>query len=397
VPARFRPSLADGPVTQQGTIPNPRYNPNNPLPDEPPMITFDAQGAASGAFQWSSGNTLPAIALGVEDEQSSSWEPLWQPLPDLLGASPENQVFVVEVDDDGLAFLRFGDDTFGKRPPEGMVFLPRYRVGNGALGNVGLGSIAHLVADNLGAVVSSLRTEPDRPAISNPLPAVGGSEPESIESVRQRAPYAFRVQERAVIPEDFADLATSLLDDGQPVVQAALATRRWTGSWRTVFVTVDRYGGADVDNDFKNYLLGYFEQYRLAGEDLQIEGPVYVPLELDLLVQLAADAFRLQVSEGLLQVLSTGTLPDGSTGLFSPDRFTFGQPVYLSPVLAAAQAVAGVTSVQATGFGRWGSTDLTTARDAGVLQLERTEIARLDNDARFPDRGVLHLTLVGGR
>ncbi|HEY1345679.1 MAG TPA: putative baseplate assembly protein [Streptosporangiaceae bacterium] len=396
VPARFRPSLATGPVTQQGTIPNPRYDPNHPLADEPPMITFDEEGPASGAFQWPVSSTSPAIALGVQDDQAV-WEPLWQPQQDLLGASPDNQVFVVEIDDDGQAFLRFGDDTFGKRPPEGTVFLPRYRVGNGAVGNVGPGAISHLVADNLGAVVSSLRRDPGHPAIWNPLPAAGGTDPETIESVQQRAPYAFRVQERAVTPEDFADVATGLIADGQPEIQTTLAERRWTGSWRTVFVTVDRYGGLDVDDQFKAGLLSYLEQYRLAGEDLEIEGPVYVPLELDLLVQLAADSFRSQVNEALLAVLNNQTLPDGSTGLFHPDRFTFGQPVYLSPVLAAAQAVAGVTSVQATGFGRWGSADLTTARDAGVLQLERAEIARLDNDARYPDRGVLRLTLAGGR
>ena len=103
---------------------------------------------------------------------------------------------------------------------------------------------------------------------------------------------------------------------------------------------------------------------------------MYVPLQLDLLVNLAADAFRLQVDDALLRC-STTTLPGGGTGLFHPDRFTFGQAVYLSPVLAAAQAVAGVDSVQATGFGRWGSTDLAPRRDAGVLELaERDRPAR---------------------
>ena len=396
VPARFRPVLSDGPVTQQATIANPRYDPGNPLPGQPPMIAFDPAGPASGAFQGTADSTLPAVALGVLTGPTA-WEPLWQPQQDLLGSSAESQAFVVEVDDDGLAFLRFGDGTFGKRPAEGEVFLPRYRVGNGMRGNVGPGAIAHLVRDNLGAVASSLRTGQGRPAIWNPLPGAGGADPETIDAVRQRAPYAFRIQERAVTPADFADVATRLVTDGQPEVQAALATRRWTGSWRTVFVTVERSGGLDIDADFTARLLAHFEQYRLAGEDIQIEPPVYVPLELDLLVSLTSDAFRGQAQDALLQVLSNRRLPGGGTGLFSPDRFTFGQPVYLSPILAAAQAIAGVVSVQATGFGRWGSADLASARDAGVLNLARTEIARLENDARFPDRGVLHLTLAGGR
>jgi hypothetical protein len=48
----------------------------------------------------------------------------------------------------------------------------------------------------------------------NPLPAWGGTEPESIERVRQNAPSAFRVQERAVTPEDYATLAQALLYAG---------------------------------------------------------------------------------------------------------------------------------------------------------------------------------------
>ena len=75
--------------------------------------------------------------------------------------------------------------------------------------------------------------------MSNPLPAVGGQDPESLEDVRQRAPVAYRVQERAVTPADYAEVT-----ERYPEVQRAAATFRWTGSWHTVFLTVDRSAGA---------------------------------------------------------------------------------------------------------------------------------------------------------
>ena len=37
------------------------------------------------------------------------------------------------------------------------------------------------------------------------------------------------------------------------------------------------------------------------------------------------------------------------------------------------------------------------AFDKGRLELGRLEIARLDNDPNFPDRGVLRLSLEGGK
>ena len=54
--------------------------------------------------------------------------------------------------------------------------------------------------------------------------AQGGVDPESIETVRQRAPYAFRTQERAVTPGDYAALTAQ-----HRGVQRAAATLRWTG------------------------------------------------------------------------------------------------------------------------------------------------------------------------
>jgi hypothetical protein len=75
---------------------------------------------------------------------------------------------------------------------------------------------------------------------------------------------------------------------------------------------------------------------------------------------------------------------------------TFGQPVYLSPLYAAAQSVEGVTSVHIPTFQRLGKPDPQPLAD-GRLTLGRLEIARLDNDPNFPERGVFRLTLGGGR
>ena len=83
-------------------------------------------------------------------------------------------------------------------------------------------------------------------------------------------------------------------------------------------------------------------------------------------------------------------------GVFHPDNFTFGQTVYLSPLYAAAQAVPGVESVRITTFQRQGTPDPKPLAD-GKIELHRLEIARLDHDPNFPERGVFRLTLGGGK
>jgi hypothetical protein len=346
--SRFRPRLKEGPLTHA-------------LP-----LLINANDA------------LPVIEL--ESKKGDGIINTWTPRKDLLNSHSEDTQFVVEVEADGTAFLRFGDGVHGMRPEAGTEFTATYRVGNGVAGNVGAETMRHIITR-----VSGIET------VWNPLPASGGTEPESIEEVRQAAPYAFRTQERAVTPEDYAEVAQRHQE-----VQKAVATFRWTGSWRTVFLTIDRMGGLIVDEDFKRKMRAYLEKYRMAGYDLDIEGPRYVPLEIEMSVCVRSDYFRSDVRQALLEVLSNQDLPDGRKGVFHPDNFTFGQTVYLSPVYAAIEAVDGVDSVLITKFQRQGI-DSGNALEDMKMPLGRLEIARLDNDPNYPERGVLKLNIEGGK
>jgi predicted phage baseplate assembly protein len=209
--------------------------------------------------------------------------------------------------------------------------------------------------------------------------------------VRRDAPEAYLVQERAVTQEDYAEVSERMRG-----VQRAAASFRWTGSWHTVFVTADRAGGLPVDDRFETDLRAHLERYRMAGYDLEVDGPRFVPLELGLHVCVVPEYFRAHVLSAVADVLTSRVRTDGTLGLFHPDRFTFAQPVYLSAIVAAAQAVPGVQSVEAKVFQRQRE-DASSALDTGVLELDRLEIARLDNDPSFPERGVLELTAGGGK
>jgi hypothetical protein len=319
----------------------------------------------------------PAVQL--EGTLLADTEP-WLPEPDLLSSDADAARFVVEVENDGSATLRFGDDVHGRRPETDTPFVATYRVGNGTAGNIGAGSIAHVATLN-GAIVSA----------TNALPAAGGVDPEAADAVRRDAPEAYLVQERAVTEDDYARMS-----EGDPHVQRAAASFRWTGSWYTVFVTADRVGGAPVDDPFETELRGYLEPFRMAGYDLEVDSPTFVPLDVELFLCVAPDYFRSDVKAAVLDVLSSGTRRDGTLGFFHPDRFTFGSPVYLSAIVAAAQEVEGVESVTPVSFQRQRDS-ASSALDTGVLEMGRLEVARLDDDPSFPEHGVLVLTAGGGK
>lgn len=355
---RYRPALHEGPLTQAAP-----YIPGS---------------SASEAMAWEKNAVLPAVKV---TQGTGNARRTWTPRRDLLGSGPDDTHFVVEIENDGVASLRFGDGQYGKRPLENVAMKADYRVGNGGAGNVAAETLQHVMTH-----VAGIR------GVRNLLPARGGVEPESMEQVRQNAPYAFRTQQRAVTEADYAEMAQR----DEPGLQRAAATFRWTGSWHTVFVTADRRGGAPVDQGFKDALRDKLERYRMAGHDLEVDSPRPVSLEIEMHVCVKAGHFRSHVKQALLEIFSNRDLPDGRRGLFHPDNFSFGQTVFLSPLYAAAQAVAGVASVTVTRFGRQGELrDAEPAADR--IELGDLEIARLDNDPNFPEHGVFRITLGGGK
>jgi predicted phage baseplate assembly protein len=318
----------------------------------------------------------------------------WSPQHDLLDSDRFAPHFVAETESDGRVYLRFGDDLFGLHPsddaftiddpadPDGAL----YRIGSGTAGNIGADTLSHIMVPVPGIT-----------RVRNPLPALGGTDPESLEEVRQYAPQAFRRQERAVTEADYAAVT-----ERHPSVQRAMATRRWTGSWYTMFITIDRKGGLPVDADFEAEIRRHVERYRLAGHDVEIDPPRFVSLDIRMTVCVKPDYFRSEVKKELLAVFSNRILSDGSLGFFHPDHFTFGQSVYLSKVIAAAMSVTGVQWVDIFPqpdkdhrFQRWGEKPHDEIK-LGKIEMVRLEIARLDNDPSLPENGKIEFYMEGG-
>jgi hypothetical protein len=319
----------------------------------------------------------------------------WTLVPDLLDSHPFDRHFVVDIGDDGRAILRFGDDQYGRRPHGVESITAHYRVGNGRAGNLGNGSLVHIVSP------TDLTQWPEVKVVRQPLPTEGGMDPESIEEVRQLAPRAFRAEQfRAVTESDYEVAALKL-----PSVAATKCSFRWTGSWQTVFVAIHPRNPADLitesggrthltqrlDSEVRQQLT----RHKLAGYDLRICTAQYVPLEIDIQICVARGHFRGDVIEEVYRALSNRQFPEGSAGFFHPGKFAFGQPVYLSQLYAAVERVQGVESAVVSVFKRYWMLPKDELEN-GVIIMGDEEIARLDNDPNFAENGVLRLNAIGG-
>jgi hypothetical protein len=181
-----------------------------------------------------------------------------------------------------------------------------------------------------------------------------------------------------------------------PAIREARGTLRWTGSWYTAFVSVDAAAGGAPDPTLIASTTSRLNLLRMAGADLQVEGAIIVGLRIEMNICADAGHFQSDVADAVMRVFTTGDLCDGQRGFLNPENFTFGETIYLSPLIAAAQAVEGVSSATVTVFRRMDnpSSDGTAQ---GFLTMGRLELARCDNDPNRLDHGVFILHLDGGK
>ncbi|MER5768766.1 putative baseplate assembly protein [Streptomyces sp. NPDC001985] len=350
-------------------------------PDAPVL-----RGPAAAAVVQDARAALPAVTL-VDGER------VWSPRRDLLGSGPRDRHVVGELEDDGRIALRFGDGRYGARPRPGARLGVRCRVGGGTAGNVGAEAIGHLVVrrDPGGDGADG---GPPVVAVRNPLPAVGGTDPEPLSHARQSAPLApGRTLLRAVTAEDYAELAGRV-----PGVARAAAVLRWTGGVREAHVAVDATGTAEPPPELLEAVEHTLERFRRIGHDLVVGPARNVPLEVVLRVCAAPGHQQGRLLAEVYRLLGCGRLPGGEPAFFHPDALAFGEPVRLSRLVAVAAGVPGVESVRVTRLARLFRPDPfdASALEEGVLRLGPLEIARCDNDPERPEWGRLSIELEGG-
>ena len=209
------------------------------------------------------------------------------------------------------------------------------------------------------------------------------------------APAAFRKQlRRAITADDYVQLVQR---EFKSQVQRAAATLNWTGSWYDVQVAIDPLGGEQAGPALLDRIAGLLHRYRRMGHDVTVRLAQYVSLDVELSVCIKPHYLRGHVKAALLDMFSNRALPNGKRGFFHSDNLSFGESISLSKLIALAQAVEGVASVEVTRLQRLFQPPNTDYKYTGILPIGPLEVARLDNDPNYPEHGKFVLTIGGGR
>lgn len=340
------------------------------------------------------GDTPPESSLRVE---VSGFADPWEEQIDLIESESDATHFIVETNEYGLSSVRFGNNVNGRALPQNAAVTCSYQIGGGSPGNIG--------PDSLTCFDSSVTGYPDIREVWNPLDVTDGRDPEPRAEIIRRAPQAFRARQlRAITLEDYARRAEEL-----PEVSHALARYAWTGSWRTVRVAIDPKDTNVLSETLRAKIAGHLDAVRLIGEDLEIRGARYVPLDIRLNICAHPEYWPEDLEFELATEFSDDYTADGRLGFFHPDQWTFGQPLHASQLMGRAMSVKGVDRILLVSIRRWhpgsGRADTVITinpEDQPVnaidtLALAANEIIRVENDPSQLEKGRIQFDISGGR
>jgi hypothetical protein len=382
----------------------------NWTPSDPTPSYFYCLG--NGPLAWIAGNDTdadlparPEIVLSAQGPTTA-----WQWVRWLLDASPGEAAFTLtpeqyspvltasryqekdqvtvrstwfDYDGGNGTTIRFGDGTFGSLPAPGRSFQVLYRVGGGTAGNVPADTITILAADPANAHIVSC---------TNPFPAAGGTDAETPQQIRDRAPQAFQANPLSVVsPADYVAAAQSL-----PWVAQAGTTFRWTGSWLTALSAADPVTTEQPTLPEIAALTDLLNRRRLGGYESYVLPPRYASLDLHITLSADPAYFSADVEAAVLTALRPGQLPGGAVGFFDHTRWSFGTPLDSSALLCSIQACSGVDGVTQVLFRQRAMSSGWTPLPE-TLTLAADQILRVDDDPNHPEAGSLKVIVNGGK
>ncbi|GAB61865.1 MAG: hypothetical protein DWB56_08170 [Candidatus Jettenia sp.] len=326
------------------------------------------------------GEIPPESTLEVAVETQGGGIDTWNEVISLVHSDENDDHFIVETDEEGKSLIRFGNGANGKELPDKAVVYCSYQIGQGLDGNIGADKVINF----------DRATFPEIVECWNPFDVINGRSPEPVVEVVRRIPEAYRFRQlRAVTLKDYVDRAKEL-----PKVSNASARYLWTGSWRTVRITIDPAGTTVLDDELRKEIQVYLNAVRLIGEDLEIRPPRFVPLEIHVLLCIRPDYWPEDMKSILDQEFSDGFTPDGRMAFFHPDLWTFGQELRESQIIGRAQMIEGVDHVIAVAVKRWNEA---TPGTPGVIEVRSNEIIQVRNDPDHREKGFIDFTVKGGR
>jgi phage-related baseplate assembly protein len=297
-------------------------------------LVAESAGGPNQEFEILESNILTSpIAVDITTGNTTA---AWTQIDTLERAGPNDEVFEVLFFED-RAIVRFGNDVAGKALLAGQVATVRFRVGGGIRGRIAANAINETRPINPEAPASASVEVLFR----NPNPSSGGTDKESLDAARLRAPKESAALSSATSGEDYSVQARGFTHPIFGSVLKAVASLKTSLNANIVFLHVLAAGPDDIpvlpSLGLKQSLQTYFGDLKVLTDEVRIEDGAIKPVDVRANVVISRSADPAQV-----RVEVDSRLKE----FFSVDNFDMGQPLYQAQIYELLQSIEGVKFVQ---------------------------------------------------
>jgi hypothetical protein len=291
----------------------------------------------------SSGQLQIQFGAGITGDTDADITP--SPLNVGLGTSQGVSRLDIAYDPSNFLFTQ----TYGLAPPAGTTLTIKYLKGGGISANEPSGTVNSFVTALTTPDTSGFR---DRLSVTNPAPATGGKNGDTIEELRQNSLRSFNEQGRVVSLKDYAIRALSLPTRFGSISKAYATQDQLSNTNSNVDLLIDDNPLAislyilsqDIDGklttastSLKNNLKNYLSQYTMITDAVNIKDAfvvnIGVQFEILPLPNYAGRDVLLNCTNRLIEY-------------FNISNWSINQPINLSPIFTLLDKVKGVQSVQ---------------------------------------------------
>ena len=242
------------------------------------------------------------LSVTAQNSASDSTTTAYTLATDIAALTSTSNVYFLQEVEDGKYEIYFGDGVLGSALEDGNIVIMNYVVTNKGAANSAAVFASSAAIDTVSSI--NIRT------VSN---AAGGSEPESMESIKYNAPLDYASQGRCVTTEDYKTYVKQLFANTQTVSVWGGENGSYNGvtgvsevaEYGKVFISVKSTTGLNLNEVQKSQLVTGLSPYTVASITPVIVDPEV--LNLILSINFKYDSNATTSSKESLETIVTNT------------------------------------------------------------------------------------------
>ena len=223
---------------------------------------------------------ISTLSVKVKPNESSTTSDTYSRVDNVTNLTANSRVYFLSEGEDMRYEIKFGDDSIGRSLKDGEVVVLEYLTTQGSAANdTNKLTFRGIVEDS-----NSRRYASNTIDLEVTTSAYGGSDPESVESIKYNAPRFYSAQYRAVTAQDYAVLTKKVYDNAQSVVAYGGDSLN-PPIYGKVFIAVQTKSGSLLNDATKKSISADLRQYAMASIDPVIIDPENIYIYNKIFVQ----------------------------------------------------------------------------------------------------------------